>query len=249
LKLTEEIQNLIHDGALFVSNHSGGVDSQAMYLLLSQIIPYGQLIVVHAHLPEVEWEGTIEFIKSTIFHPLYVVQAGKTFFEMVEHRKMFPSPENRQCTSDLKRNPINTQIRRLSNEYGYTNIVNCMGLRADESSGRKKKPVWKVNLTETNSKRTWHEWLPIHELTKKEAFNIVKMEGQKPFWVYAAGMTRKSCPFCIMSCESDLKTAAKLVPDLAKKYMDMEKKINFTLMMPKKGAAPMTLKEILTLKN
>ena len=46
------------------------------------------------------------FIKDTIDHEFFVVQAGKTFFDMVEHRQMFPSPKNRQCTSDLKRGPI-----------------------------------------------------------------------------------------------------------------------------------------------
>jgi hypothetical protein len=39
----------------------------------------------------VEWDGTIEHIKNTIGHAeLHVVQAGKTFFEMVEHRQMWP---------------------------------------------------------------------------------------------------------------------------------------------------------------
>lgn len=74
---------------LYVINHSGGKDSQAMFLLLSQNIPMDQIVVIHAHLPGVEWDGTQEHITETIgsaeFH---VVQAKKTFFQMVEHRGM-----------------------------------------------------------------------------------------------------------------------------------------------------------------
>jgi tRNA(Ile)-lysidine synthase TilS/MesJ len=74
-----------------VINHSGGKDSQAMFLKLRDLIPKQNLVVIHAHLPEVEWDGTIEHIKNTIGHAeLHVVQAGKTFFEMVEHRQMWP---------------------------------------------------------------------------------------------------------------------------------------------------------------
>ena len=37
----------------------------------------------------------------------------RTYLEMVEQRGMFPSPHYRQCTSDLKRGPIDKFIRSL----------------------------------------------------------------------------------------------------------------------------------------
>jgi 3'-phosphoadenosine 5'-phosphosulfate sulfotransferase (PAPS reductase)/FAD synthetase len=37
----------------------------------------------------------------------------RTYLEMVEQRGMFPSPQYRQCTSDLKRGPIEKFIRSL----------------------------------------------------------------------------------------------------------------------------------------
>lgn len=235
--------------AVFICNHSGGKDSQIMYLMLRRIIPRDRLIVIHSHLPEVEWEGTEEFIRSTVDHEIHVVQAKKTFFDMVQKRGMFPSPKNRQCTSDLKRGPIAKRVREICNTRGYTVVVNCMGLRAEESSGRAKKPTFKINNTQTNSKRKWYDWLPIHNLTTQEVFDGIQAEGQKPFWVYEAGMTRKSCCFCIMASEDDLCTAAKLRPDLLEKYDYFERTTGQVMIMPSKSKGKRTLKQIINDAN
>jgi hypothetical protein len=104
-----EIEALIKKGALFVCNHSGGKDSQAMYLYLRLIIPASKLVVIYSHLDQVEWEGTEEHIWKTIdpAHRFFLVQARRGLLQMIEERGMFPSPANRQCTSDPKRGPIN----------------------------------------------------------------------------------------------------------------------------------------------
>ncbi|MGH3711778.1 MAG: phosphoadenosine phosphosulfate reductase family protein, partial [Pseudonocardiaceae bacterium] len=108
-----QVQSLIEQGALFVVNHSGGKDSQAMLIVLRGLVPEEQLVVVHAELPGVEWEGTQEHIRATIGNlPLIVAKARRTFMEMVEARGRFPSPMQRQCTSDLKRGPIQREVRR-----------------------------------------------------------------------------------------------------------------------------------------
>lgn len=250
MKLNKTLSALAGDPkCLFVLNHSGGKDSQCMYLLLKDLFPKSQTVVIHAHLPEVEWDGTEDFIRKTVDHELFIVQAKKTFFEMVEHRGMFPSPTTRQCTSDLKRNPIQTQIRRLCNERGFDKVVNCMGLRAEESGARKKKKVWKVNKTQTNSKRTWYEWLPIHKLKEPTVFKTIEDHGQTPFWVYAAGMSRKSCCFCIMASEKDHCTAAKLLetynPALLEKYDAVEESTGQVMVMPSKSKGRRTLKQII----
>ena len=48
--IPKEISDLIRTDALFVSNHSGGKDSQAMLIKLLDVIPARQLVVVHASL-------------------------------------------------------------------------------------------------------------------------------------------------------------------------------------------------------
>ena len=240
---------LLHDPTcLVVCNHSGGKDSQAMYLLLRELVPDpARLVVIHAHLPEVEWPGTFEHIEATVDHELHEVRARKTFFEMVEHRGRFPSPANRQCTSDLKRGPIQKQIRRLCSQGGYTKVLNCMGLRAEESSARAKKQIFRLNASQSCHKRverTWYEWLPIHELTTSTVFAMIRSAGQQPHWAYAEGMSRLSCCFCIMSSAADICTASRLRPELFERYVATEKRLGFSLLMPGKDGAPRYLDRV-----
>jgi DNA sulfur modification protein DndC len=64
---------------------------------------------------------------------LTVVRNSKrTYLEIMGQRGMFPSPQFRQCTSDLNRAPIEKFIRRLPHKM----IVNCIGIRAEESNPR-----------------------------------------------------------------------------------------------------------------
>jgi 3'-phosphoadenosine 5'-phosphosulfate sulfotransferase (PAPS reductase)/FAD synthetase len=111
-------QQMIDAGAMFYISHSGGKDSQAMYLRLCEIVPNDQIVIIHADLGEIEWTGVQDHIADTTNHPITVVRAGKTLFEMVRHRAAtrpdvpaWPSPSTRQCTSDLKRGPIQKAIR------------------------------------------------------------------------------------------------------------------------------------------
>lgn len=55
--LPASVRDLIQRGAIFVVNHSGGKDSQAMFHFIRRHVPDHQIRVVHAVLPEVEWDG------------------------------------------------------------------------------------------------------------------------------------------------------------------------------------------------
>ena len=248
--MDERINNLINRGALFVVNHSGGKDSQAMLLHVRSIVPVEQILVIHAHLPGVEWEGTEKHVKATaemLPNPVIVCQSVKTFFQMVERRGMFPSPQQRQCTSDLKRGPIEREIRRFLKARPEFNglIVNCMGLRAEESTSRAKATTFKQNERNSKAGREWYDWLPIHDWLVDAVFTSIEAAGQKPHWAYAAGMSRLSCCFCIMSSQSDLRTAARLRPDLLNQYDQLERQIGQVMMMPKNGIKR-TLKQIVS---
>ena len=150
------IEALRDAGALFVASHSGGKDSQAMLIRLLEIIPRPQLLVVHAALGEVEWPGALEHAEQQARDadlPFIVARAVKTFLDMVEHRYQvrpgpnspcWPSASNRQCTSDLKRGPIEREVRRYAKAHGFTTIVSCTGLRAQESPRRAQRPVLRI---------------------------------------------------------------------------------------------------------
>ena len=134
-EINEEIKQLIDRGALFVINHSGGKDSQAMTIKLRKIVPAERILVIHADLPEADWPGTWDHVVNTCDGlEIQQVVAVKTFFDMVRHRQMWPSPKYRQCTSDLKRGPIEKSIRHHIKENNLDGlVVNCMGIRAEES--------------------------------------------------------------------------------------------------------------------
>jgi len=235
-EIAEAIQELIERGALFVVNHSGGKDSQAMFAKIRALVPREQIHIIHAHLSGVEWEGVIEHIEETCKgYSTQVVRAGKTFFEMVRHRRKWPSPQYRQCTSDLKRGPIEKAIRQEMKRRGLSLVVNCMGLRAEESSQRAKKAVLTFSTRNSKAGREWYDWLPIHDYREDEVFRAIEEAGEAPHWAYEAGMTRLSCCFCIMASMHDLRTAALLYPELYAEYVALEREIGHTLVMPKKG--------------
>lgn len=248
MKIPKQIERSLQDPkAVFICSHSGGKDSQEMYIQLKHIVPADRLIVIHAHLPGVEWEGTEEFIRSTIEHEFHVVQAKKTFFDMVRNRKMFPSSQHRQCTSDLKRDPIDKKVREICKDRGFTTVISCMGLRAQESPARRKQRVIKINKRNRTSSRAWFNWLPIHKMLETQVFEGIAAAGQEPFWTYGAGMSRKSCCFCILANGDDLCIAAKLRPELLDEIDELEDEVDHTLRMPKKGEAPVKLKEVIRL--
>ena len=120
-----------------------------------------------------------------------------------------------------------------------------MGLRAEESSSRAKKQTFKTNKKQTNGKRTWFEWLPIHHWSTEHVFNFIEINGQEPFWTYSEGLSRKSCSFCIMSSEKDLCISAKLRPELLEKFDHYERMTGKTMMMPSKSKGKRTLKHII----
>lgn len=234
--LSPQIQQLIIRGALVVVNHSGGKDSQAMMIKLQEVVPADQLVIVHADLPEVDWPGISEHIEAS--HPgvpFHICRSVKTFFQMVEHRGMFPSPKNRQCTSDLKRGPIERTIRAICKATGRNIVINCMGMRAEESTSRAKLATFKFSEGNSKAGRRWYDWLPIHDLSTVEVFRTIKAAGQRPHPAYDAGMTRLSCCFCIMASQGDLATAARLQPVLFDRYNETERRLDVTMMMPVAG--------------
>ncbi len=142
----------------------------------------------------------------------------------------WPSASTRQCTSDLKRGPIQREVRRYAKAHGFKVIVNCLGLRAEESSGRAKRPTWK-RMGISNSVATWYEWLPIHAYTTEEVFDTIAAAGQQPHYAYALGNERLSCVYCIMASRNDLQNGGVYHPGLLDEYDALERKTGYTMHM------------------
>jgi len=231
---------LIERKALFVVSHSGGKDSQAMLIKLLEVIPREQLLVCHASLGEAEWEGALELAQAQSEEaglPFLVAKASKTFLEMVERRyevrpgpnsSCWPGSTTRQCTADLKRGPIEREVRRYAKEKGFTTIVSCMGMRAAESPARAKRIALTVNKRGTVRNRDWFEWLPIHDMATVEVWRTIAAAGQTPHPAYLTGNTRLSCVFCFMASPRDIANGARHRPELYKQYREIETRTGYT---------------------
>lgn len=241
---------LVARGALFVVNHSAGKDSQAMLIHLRRHVPDAQLLLIHADLGRVEWDGNVDHIRATSAGlPLLIAHSRRDLLQMVRDRfankpdvPSWPSPSNRQCTSDLKRGPIEREIRRhlkAHPEFGGL-IVNCMGMRAQESASRSKLTTFKLNEGNSKAGREWYDWLPIHALSTDDVFAMIRDAGQDAHPIYAQGMSRLSCRFCIMASEADLTIAARLSPDLYREYCEIEETTGYSMSMSGKRLPEIT---------
>lgn len=235
-----EIDRLIQEGALFVANHSGGKDSQVQLIRLLERVPAKQLLVVHASLGPMEWPGAMELARNQAEAaglPFIIAKAAKTLLEMVERRfesrpevPSWPSASTRQCTSDLKRGPIQREVRAYAKAHGFKTIVNCLGLRAQESPGRAKRAAFS-RMAISNSVHTWFEWLPVHDLQTNEVFDAIAVAGQEPHYAYALGNERLSCVFCVMASKADLRNGRQQHPELFEQYVALEQRTGYTMHM------------------
>ncbi len=104
-------------------------------------------------------------------------------------------------------------------------VLYCLGFRAQESTGRRLRPVLARNERASTRTRDVWDWLPIHGWTEAEVWQRHRDVGLPWHPAYDEGMTRLSCSFCIMSSRADLRTAARLRPDLAAEYLAVEEEL------------------------
>src|SRR5262245_20128718 len=241
---------------LFAVSHSGGKDSQATLIEVLRHVPSHRVIVIYADLGEAAWDGAKDHARvqaEAAGCAFYVVDAiyadgrAKSFLNRVEDQKAkrpdapsFPSPKNRWCTSELKTGPIQKCIKDYMRARGLTKVVDCQGLRAQESDHRKGLTPFvyeNENLAPSGKpksklvaagRRVW-TWLPIHAQSTAWVFETIAAAGQSPHWAYAAGNERLSCVFCIFGKVSDLRNGAKHRPELFRKYVELEARVGSTL--------------------
>lgn len=230
---------------LIVINSSAGKDSQAMLDYVAELVEdvevfegvdlRDRVIVVHADLGRVEWQGTPELAERQAaeygFRFEKVSRVKGDLLDQIEQRGMFPSSTARYCTSDQKRDQVAKVITMITNEVfegEQIKILNCMGLRAQESPARAKRAPVSIDKRASNGKREVTEWLPILDWTEDQVWERIRESGVEHHWAYDAGMPRLSCCFCILASKSALIRAAQLNPSLAADYADVEARIGHT---------------------
>ena len=243
----EQVRSLVREKGrelVLVVNHSGGKDSMRMLGLLRDRFPEVATVCVmadtgfeHRRAPSRQGIGVRERCAQLALPvPLTVVRnASKTYLEMVEQRGMFPSAQFRQCTSDLKRAPIERFIRSLPNQL----VINCMGIRAQESTSRSRVDPWSANTSLTTRTRTVFNWFPIFRETQTQVLEWHWNTGTPLHPVYVPefhrdGTTgeylrRLSCRVCIFSTDRDLVAIAKHDPEAFAQISELEQRLGFTM--------------------
>jgi 3'-phosphoadenosine 5'-phosphosulfate sulfotransferase (PAPS reductase)/FAD synthetase len=225
---------------LILVSTSAGKDSQAMLDYVVELAGPAlreRIVAVHADLGRVVWKGTAELAAEQAAHygiRFEMVRRTKNdLLDQVEARGMWPSSSSRYCTSDHKRGPILTVITKLVEELRAelgrpVRVLQCIGLRAEESSARAKLAVFERNARATNGRRIVDDWLPIHAWTVGQVWERIRASGVRHHYAYDLGMPRLSCVFCIFAPEKALLLAGKHNPELLDAYVAVEEKIGHT---------------------
>jgi DNA sulfur modification protein DndC len=229
---------------LWFYGHSGGKDSMAGYERICELVPLEQIIVVHAHLGDVEHAGVVEHIERNIHpsHKLHVVKADVDFYDLVLLRGKFPSPKYRNCTSTLKTAAIDKLIRAICTERNCKVAFNVTGIRALESRQRAMKlPLW-VNSRLTVNKRTVFDFMPVFDLDTDEVFAAITNANKTwhpAYGINRDGNQRLSCIFCIMGSLNDLINGAVNYPEQYHRMVALERVVDFTMFIKKRVVSTM----------
>ena len=215
--------------ALYVIGFSGGKDSVATWLHLTRELKLPNVICVfadtgheapelHLYLDYLEEEcgcdlyritGSMQQLNKSLKHePI-------TMTKLAAHKKRFPSPTARFCTTELKLKPVRSFLDDVyGRPYRYRpyfiadgklvrpsslRIINVSGVRADESAKRAKMDAFIFDeFMQTD------RWLPLLQWTALDTFGCHDRHEVRPNPLYQKGCSRVGCYPCIMSNKSEL---------------------------------------------
>lgn len=234
IAITPEIQELLNSNAPVAFGVSGGKDSCAVALAVTEYLDSinhrGPRILIHSDLGRVEWKDslpTCERLAAALNLELVVVQrqagdmldrwqqrwrnnAGRySNLECVKLILPWSTPAMRFCTSELK---VAIITSALAKRFPGQSIVSVSGIRREESPARAKASITKVQpkLSRSSIGTRGCDWHPILDWTKAEIFEYLarkQFDLHEAYRVYSS--SRVSCCFCIMSSADDLRAASK----------------------------------------
>lgn len=189
------------EGTLVVASVSGGKDSAAMSLWLTE-----QGIEHQRVFADTGWEAdeTYEYLRGPLvakLGPIEEVRGERTFEELCRWKGMFPSRTKRFCTQFLKIFPLYGYINRLAEEH---DVVNAVGIRRAESAARARFTEWDESegLDAT-------VWRPLVGWTEQDVIDMHKRHGLAPNPLYLRGARRVGCYPCIFASKDELRLIAQ----------------------------------------
>jgi len=186
---------------LVVCSVSGGKDSVAMLHAVKRAIAGAiPLYAIHAAIDGFAWPDGVETVQSqsrSVGVPCMIVRSTKGFLERVRERREWPMGQYRWCTSDHKRTPLNTAVRRLAARYEAHKVVVSIGERSAESESRARKASVIANKSLTTKTRTVTTVRPIQQWSDADVWRYVAIHQLPLPRSYKLGFKRHGCPYCI----------------------------------------------------
>jgi 3'-phosphoadenosine 5'-phosphosulfate sulfotransferase (PAPS reductase)/FAD synthetase len=259
------------DYSAVVVNISGGKDSQTilgMMMDMARAQSYGgQIVAVHAD-TGAEWPQSLPHCMMLCEHygiPLRVALPFRPLPLHVRRRCMmmaaqkpvgkpgWPSADQRYCTSDCKRAPIEKVIRagwpsascryctshcktdaldkKLRAEFPrgtFNTVLTVTGERRQESNHRAKLPELEPDRRLSVSGRSVTRFRPALDLTTDQVWAYIAATGLPRHVAYDRGNDRVSCAICVFGSDGDIRNGAEARPDLAEYYLRIERETGMT---------------------
>lgn len=233
ISLTPEITSLIASGSPVALGVSGGKDSGALALAMTEYLdsvghPREKRVLIHADLGLIEWPESLEWcekLSAKLDIPLVVVarKAGGMIerwekrwtdnfarYNAVECLRVilpWSTASMRFCTSELKTDVICSALRK---RFAGEVIISATGVRADESAKRAKAPIAQPQrkLLGKRAGTRGLDWNPILGWTLEDVLAIHKRFDFPLHPAYKDyGSSRVSCAFCILATAKDQTSA------------------------------------------
>ena len=204
-------------GREILASVSGGKDSTAMALLFKEAeLPHRFVFM------DTEWEhpSTTEYLLEYLqpkIGPIHMLKSHKGGMrDIIFKNNRFPSRLVRYCTGELKLEPVKKYIRSLDEE-----IVNAVGIRAQESARRAKYPEW-----EYSSEFKVDVWRPIIRWKEEDVIAMHQRHDIRPNPLYLLGSDRVGCWPCIFANKKSLRILASEHPSRIREIRELEKDLN-----------------------
>jgi 3'-phosphoadenosine 5'-phosphosulfate sulfotransferase (PAPS reductase)/FAD synthetase len=221
LRSVDELKSRLANRRVLASL-SGGKDSAAMCLYLRELgVDFEPVFC------DTGWEHplTYEYLRGPLTQHLGQITWLRSEHDMVGWiRKfgMFPTLFRHWCTHRMKVRPFQRYAKSIGSD-----VVQAVGIRADESSSRAKLPAWQ------RERRYLETWRPILRWPLSEVWAIHDRHGLPRNPLYGLGLRRVGCWPCTLTSQSGLVRLAELDPGRVAVIRDLEAEISARVGTPR----------------